>query len=170
MRGTSFERRARRRSIYYVVMFIAVTIVGTVLLVVLLAAGRQRVRTKLYTDPQRTLLHVVAETETRWRIDPRHKSYATLEILVKEGAISDEFLDGLVEGYRYRILSASANAFAATADPEGPAPSPEPGARPRPAPLRRHYYVDETHTIRAEVSKPAGPESPIIWSPRDATH
>jgi hypothetical protein len=165
-----FERhQARRRTIYNAVTFFGVVFVGIVLIVAMFVAGRRRVHTHLYRDPDRTLLYVFAERETRWCYVEQKGSYASLEELVRAGGISDEFLDGPVEGYRYRIVRADKSGFVATADPEGPPPAPEPGEKPRPADERRpHFYVDETHTIRFESDKPAGPESPVFWSPRDA--
>jgi hypothetical protein len=165
-----FERQqTRRRTIYNVVTFCGVVLVGIVLIVAMFLAGKKRVHTHLYRDPDRTLLTVFAERETRWYYVEKKLCYATLDELVKAAGISDEFVEGPVEGYRYRIVRADKTGFAATADPEGPAPSPEPGDAPRPAhETRPHYYVDETHTIRYENDKPAGPESPVFWSPRDA--
>jgi hypothetical protein len=163
-----FERhQTRRRTIYNVVTFCGVVFVGIVLIVAMFLAGKKRVHTHLYRDPDRTLRYL-AERETRWFYVEHKGSYASLETLVKAGGISDEFLEGPVEGYRFRVVHADQKGFVATADPEGPMPSPEPGEKPRPANEKRpHYWVDETHTIRFEPDKPAGPESPVLWSPRD---
>src|SRR5437667_10046424 len=95
----SFDRRAMRQRTYYAVAFLSVAVVGGVLLISLLAAGKQRVHTHLYRDADRTLLHVIAEPETRWRFLGNHAAYGSLEELVKADAICDEFLAGPVEGY-----------------------------------------------------------------------
>jgi hypothetical protein len=162
-----FERQqTRRRMIYNVVTFCGVVFVGIVLIVAMFLAGKKRIHT-IWRDPDRALRYL-AERETRWFYVEQKGSYASLEELVKAGGISDEFVEGPIEGYRFRIVHADKKGFAATADPEGPAPSPEPGGPARPANEKRpHYYVDESHTIRFEQEKPAGPESPVFWSPRD---
>src|SRR3954447_22601119 len=111
------DRQALRQRTYAVVTILMLVIVGAVVLISLLAAGRQRVHTHLYRDADRTLLHVFAETETRWRFLGKHDSYATLEELVTGGAISEEFLAGPVEGFRYRVLKATPDKFVVTAEP-----------------------------------------------------
>lgn len=177
MRLSSFERQSRRRSTYYVVAFFGIVVLGGVTVYSILAATKQRVRTHLYHDPELTLRYVFAQNETKWLFIQKHATYASIDELVNEGMISEEFREGPVEGYRYRVVTATASSFLVTAEPEGPMPSPTPEPpdprNPRALPAvvrpRQWYRVDESHTIRADAKGPATNESPVVWSPRDLT-
>ena len=159
------SRRVVRLRAYHLAALVALFVVGVIFLNIMLGYARKK-SAQLYREPERSLVLIFAQNEARfYRTAGR---YASLEELVKAGVVAEECLSGPVEGYRYRVV-ASVSSFTATAVPEGeapPPPPPPPGVPHRERP-RRYFAVDETHTVRAENDRLPGPQSPVVWSPRD---
>jgi hypothetical protein len=158
------DRRAARHRAYMTVTFMCVAIIGIGMVFMMRGAWSKRasaIRTKAYKDPMYVLRDVFAVQELAYH---RKGTYATLDQLVKDDLVVDDFLRGPVEGYRYSV-DASADTFLISAAPVFEVASAASGA---PAALRRFYTIDQTHTIRAADSRVPGPQDVVVWSPRDS--
>lgn len=161
-RGGSVERRSVRHRLYSFLGFLAVTVIGVVALFMLRGVGKRHVG-KLYHSPERALYEVFGSHETLFK--HRNGRYATLRELVRDEGLSDELLEGPIEGFTYAVPIATVGSYVVTADQTGPDP-----VHPGKDPVRRyrHFRMDETQCVRGEEARPAGPDSPIIYSARDA--
>ncbi len=155
----SSDRQATRRSIASLTALGVLVLAGVAVMLSLLGRLHQKAA-ELFHDPVLALHGILAPHETRWRWT--HPRYATLEELVKEGDVSDELLEGPVEGFRFKVVVADEKHFWIEASPEGPEPPPRAGHKIRYC----HYAVDETHTVRSDPAR-VTTASLVEWNPRD---
>ncbi len=157
------DRRAARHRSYMIVTFMCVAMIGVGMVFMVRGAFSKRaaaIRNKDYKDPLFVLRKVFGEQELAYH---RRGTYATLDELVKEDMVVDDFAKGPVEGYRYTV-DAKTDTFLVTAVPEAGT-----AAASSDMPIARRFYsIDQTHTIRAADSKVPGPDGEVVWSPRDS--
>ncbi|HZU98451.1 MAG TPA: hypothetical protein VFF73_17220 [Planctomycetota bacterium] len=158
----ALERQQQRKRVYSLTTFFGVIGIGGLLLAMVHSTGRRNVAA-LYRDPVRALSTTLALKEVTFKNETGR--FASLEELVKKGDLSEELLQGPVQGYLYRSPVANAEHFLITVDPQGPPPPPPPGVPAREI-QRYHYTMDETFTVRGDLVA-VTTASLVFSSPRD---
>ncbi len=126
--------------------------ITTVIVLLLIAAGctEQAVSTMRAAGD----LAVVAELRNlhiaQTQFYQRNNRYGTLEELRGAGMINDPALAaGKKHNYTFTVVSANESGYAFRADPEDDSKF-----------SYRHFYIDQTGLVRANHTKPAGPNDP----------
>ncbi len=161
----ALERQQQRKRVYSLTTFFGVIGIGALLLTMVHSTARRNLASH-YRDPVLALRTTFAQKEVVHKLDTGR--YATLEELVKRGDLSEELLQGPVQGYLYRTPLVDKEHFLITVDPQGPPPPPPPsppGVPPREI-QRYHYTMDETFTVRGDLVA-VTTASLVFWSPRD---
>lgn len=153
-------RRSTRQRIYTLVAGALLLALGLGSLRGMLLLGRRKLDEKLYPYPWKVLV-ALAQVQERYRLHDLDgdgaKAYApSLEALERAGAISHALAFEAVGGYRYGVVAADAQTWAIRAAP----------AAEDPAAL--HYWVDQTHVVRAARGRAADRGADVFLDPRRA--
>jgi hypothetical protein len=148
------DRRKLRQRVYSLVALVLTSLLAVVAMAALLQVGQNRIEEGVYRDPVLTL-RAIGEAQNRFRLalgetgQPRRYA-ASLAELEEGGCITRRLASGAVGGYHYRVLERSVG-WAAAATPA--------------AVGSLHYFIDQSHVVRARRGDPATAESSVFWHP-----